>query len=71
MEERVIDLRQLIYKTLKKWRVAIVVGIICALVMAAYTAVTDFLSVKDEDDYTAAMAKYEIEHSNWAATETL
>lgn len=56
MEEREIDLRLLIYKTLKQWRKALVLGIIAALVLGGYAFLT---GSKSDAEFDEAQAEYE------------
>ncbi|HQC35500.1 MAG TPA: hypothetical protein PL035_00260 [Bacillota bacterium] len=71
MEEREIDLRIVIYKTLRRWRRIVLFGIAAAVVLGLYATAKNLIIINDEEKLTAERVAFEIEHGNWEATETI
>lgn len=59
MEEREIDLRLIIYKTLKKWRNALVLGLVLALILAGASLVKDLGVAMNSQRMAELNAKYD------------
>ncbi len=66
--EREIDLKDLLYRTLKKWRKIIAGAIIIAILAALYQAASGVILMLDDEKLAEAQNKYEIAVNDYEAT---
>lgn len=60
-----IDLRDMLYRILVKWRIILRGAVIIGLILFGYKLVTGLLANQDSEAMEKAMAKYELEVSDW------
>lgn len=66
--EQEIDLKWLIYRVLRGWRIIVVWAIIIGVVLGAGSFGLNFVKINDPEYIEAAKENFEREHASWVAT---
>ncbi len=66
--EKVINLKWLIYRTIRAWKGVLTLAVVVALIFGLGSAVLDFIQLSDDEFMTEARQDFERQHAAWIAT---